>query len=356
MAIDIGGMLARSGATTGQLMGQGLANLGTGISAGVGGMLTRRREREQRLKEKGIFGGTRAVQQAAQSGQLTQEMLNSYIGSMEGLGVPYDKLLGQINSLQETNAAAMKKARTGNFINSLGEKYVDLYNAGVPLKEVREQHLEDNKQQAFQTLISNLDIDIDPALASNMTAKQLFDIMEDQKEKSNIVKANQEWATWVKENQTITDANRKEGLAAATKVFGADAPAKFAELEAKYLANEAKRQGKNLVKGVMTLNTDAMFADMVGMQNKSNLKPVELSIDSNGNLTEASIKFLEDNATSAFIPSINKSWSLDPETSNTVLGGDTSTPSGQGGESSTLGQVIGPEALNAALEEIGDFN
>ena len=49
MAIDIGGMLARSGAVTGQAMGQGLANLGTGIGAGVGGMLTRRRE--QRLKE-----------------------------------------------------------------------------------------------------------------------------------------------------------------------------------------------------------------------------------------------------------------------------------------------------------------
>ena len=46
MAIDIGGMLARSGAVTGQAMGQGLANLGTGIGAGVGGMLTRRRERQ----------------------------------------------------------------------------------------------------------------------------------------------------------------------------------------------------------------------------------------------------------------------------------------------------------------------
>ena len=52
MAIDIGGMLARSGAVTGQAMGQGLANLGTGIGAGVGGMLTRRREREQKERQR----------------------------------------------------------------------------------------------------------------------------------------------------------------------------------------------------------------------------------------------------------------------------------------------------------------
>lgn len=50
MAIDIGGMLARSGAVTGQLMGQGLSNLGTGIGAGVSGMLTRRKEREEQAQ------------------------------------------------------------------------------------------------------------------------------------------------------------------------------------------------------------------------------------------------------------------------------------------------------------------
>ena len=57
MAIDIGGMLARSGATTGQLMGQGLANLGTGIGAGVGGMLTRRREREEQAQLQQLMTG-----------------------------------------------------------------------------------------------------------------------------------------------------------------------------------------------------------------------------------------------------------------------------------------------------------
>tara|TARA_A100001035_G_scaffold166412_1_gene131836 strand:- start:3571 stop:4848 length:1278 start_codon:yes stop_codon:yes gene_type:complete len=51
MAIDIGGMLARSGTTSGQLIGGGLANLGAGIGAGLGGMLTRRRERQLKEEE-----------------------------------------------------------------------------------------------------------------------------------------------------------------------------------------------------------------------------------------------------------------------------------------------------------------
>ena len=42
MAYDLGGMLARSGATAGQLMGGGIADVG----AGIGGLLTRRRERQ----------------------------------------------------------------------------------------------------------------------------------------------------------------------------------------------------------------------------------------------------------------------------------------------------------------------
>ena len=83
---------------------------------------------------------------------------------------------------------------------------------------------------------------------------------------------------------------------------------------------------------------------------KSNLKSVDLAVDSNGNLTDESIKFLEANATSAFVPSINKSWSLDKKTNNTILGGDT--PSGQGGEGSTLGQVIGSNVVEQALTNL----
>ena len=328
--------------------GRGLFDVGS--SFGAAPRLRRERE-EQERRQKGILGGTMAIQKQAQAGTLSEEMLREYAGSMQGLGMSSQDILKSVGTLQATNQQAAQQNRTSNFVESLGPEYVNLYNAGVSLKDIRTQHLQDSQEQAFSSLISNLDIDIDPALAKEMTAKQLFDIMQDQKEKSNTTQSNQEWATWVQNNQTITDANRKEGLTLATKVFGADAPAKLADLEAKYLANEAKKQGKKVVKGVITLNTDSVFADIPGMENKSNLKSVDLAVDNNGNLTDESIKFLKANATSAFVPSINKSWSLDKNSkSDTILGG--STPSGQGGEGSTLGQIIGPDALNQALTNL----
>lgn len=52
MATNIGSILAQSGATTGQLMGGGIADLGAGLSSGIGGMLTRRKEREQKERQR----------------------------------------------------------------------------------------------------------------------------------------------------------------------------------------------------------------------------------------------------------------------------------------------------------------
>lgn len=107
MAIDIGGMLARSGATTGQLIGGGLANLGTGL----GGMLTRRREQrlkeEQELKQRGMMGGMLAAQQAATEGRFDTQTMKEYIGSLQGLGVPTQQIMATIPALQQTQQAGV---------------------------------------------------------------------------------------------------------------------------------------------------------------------------------------------------------------------------------------------------------
>lgn len=297
-------------------------------------------EQERKRREKGMMGGMLAAQQAAAEGRFDSETMQSYIGSMQGLGVPTADIMTTLPNLQAANKEAIQQNRTNNFVKSLGEDYVALYSAGVPLKDVRSQYLKDSQQRAFSSLISNLDIDIDPALAQEMTAKELFQIMEDQKEKANTNQANQEWAAWVQNNPTISDANRTEGLQAAAKVFGADAPAKLAELESKYLANEATRQGNTVVKAVVTLNSDAMFTDIPGFQNKSNLKSVDLAIDNNGNLTPESIKFLEANATTAFVPSINKSWTnSNLNNNNNNNNNNNEGSSGQGDAQVTLGQL-----------------
>ena len=46
MAYNTDGMLAETGLNVGQLIGGGFADLGAGIGTGVGGMMTRRRERQ----------------------------------------------------------------------------------------------------------------------------------------------------------------------------------------------------------------------------------------------------------------------------------------------------------------------
>lgn len=324
---------------------------------GAGSFPRRQREAEEKQRQdKGQMGGILAAQQAASEGRFDPETQKAFMGSMQGLGMSPEDILKNVNTFQSINQQAEQQIKTKTFVESLGSQYADLYAAGSSLKDVRTQHLQDSQQKAFASLISNLDIEIDSELAQQMTAKQLFDIMEDKKRTTSTAQANRNWATWVKNNPSITDANRQEGLTTATEVFGADAPAKLAELESKYLSNESKKQNKKIVKGVISLNSDSMFADLPGMENKSNLKSVELAIDDNGNLTDESIKFLENNATSAFIPSINKSWAINTSSKKTddiLLGNSTSsTPSGQGKGGSTLGQVVGPDVLNQALTDL----
>jgi hypothetical protein len=69
----------------------------------------REEQKEKERKEKGILGGTMAVQQAAQAGTLDQDMLQSYLRSMQQLGVPTENLLKNVNDLQTLNKTAQQK-------------------------------------------------------------------------------------------------------------------------------------------------------------------------------------------------------------------------------------------------------
>ena len=72
-------------------------------------VLNRQQKEEKERKEKGILGGTMAVQQAAQAGTLDQDMLQSYLRSMQQLGVPTENLLKSVNDLQTLNKTAQQK-------------------------------------------------------------------------------------------------------------------------------------------------------------------------------------------------------------------------------------------------------
>ena len=96
MAYNIGGMLAQAGTNVGQSMGGGIANLG----AGIGGMLTRRRERQAQQNAQqqfqqilGAYGNNPA--------ELRKQGLQAKASGDENLQRIGEMLLAEANRAQE---------------------------------------------------------------------------------------------------------------------------------------------------------------------------------------------------------------------------------------------------------------
>jgi len=119
MAINIGGMLAQSGATTGQLMGQGIANLGTGLGTGLGGMLTRRQEkrRAQSAQEQfqQILGAT--SNRPADMLREAQALMISNDPNLQKVGKMLENEANRIQGIQNLTS---RKTAMANRATSLG--------------------------------------------------------------------------------------------------------------------------------------------------------------------------------------------------------------------------------------------
>jgi len=324
---SIASMLAQSGQNIGQQIGAPIQAFGQGI----GGMLTRRREaQKEQEREKGILGGSMAVRQAAQQGQLSPEMLRSYGGSMQGLGMSSENIMKQVKELQEINAAAQQKSKKNDYIESLGPEYAALYEASGDFKTVYNQYLEDNKQDSIAALAQQLDPSLSDDLALNMTSSDLVKLYESKKEEGGA----QKWAKWVNENRQITDDNRAEAITAATAAFGKDAPKKVADLEAKQLDIKAKKEGDKSVPVIITMKADAGFGGLDALgSGKTQITTKNLPVDANGNLTEDAKNWLEAHADTAMVQDTGETW----KTSKPLV--TTNVDSGQGGEGTTLSQV-----------------
>lgn len=102
MAYDIGGMLARSGAATGQLMGGGIANVG----AGIGGLLTRRREKQAEQNAQQQFQQILGAYQNNPAGMRTEAQ------SMVASGDPNLQRVGQMLLQEATRLEGVQTAKT----------------------------------------------------------------------------------------------------------------------------------------------------------------------------------------------------------------------------------------------------
>ena len=103
MAYNTGGMLATTGLNVGQLIGGGFADLGAGIGTGVGGMMTRRRERQ---------GAQNAQQQFQQIVDAYQTDPVGMIRQAQKAKLDPDKNIQQMGDMLMDEANRLTQART----------------------------------------------------------------------------------------------------------------------------------------------------------------------------------------------------------------------------------------------------
>ncbi len=157
MAIDIGGMLSRSGATTGQLIGSGIASLGTGL----GGMLTRRQKR--RLKEEEAakmaqMGPVDLARYAEQKARETGDVAKVLQAQQVTKNVIQQRTQSSLNQL---DAARQKAVQEGNIAEA------------------------ESVEETMERVASNAGLD--PSKIAGRTAEQVA-LIEGQRE-ANFVKA-----------------------------------------------------------------------------------------------------------------------------------------------------------------------
>jgi len=132
MAYDIGGMLARSGATTGQLMGGGIADVG----AGIGGLLTRRREKQAEQNAQEQFQQILGAYQNNPAGMRTeaQSMVASGDPNLQRVG---KMLLQEATRLEGVQTAKTEKGTAQGIQGGLSA-ITQAAMRGVPLTDLQE--------------------------------------------------------------------------------------------------------------------------------------------------------------------------------------------------------------------------
>lgn len=288
----------------------------------------RQARKEEEERNKGILGGTLAAQQMAREGTFTPEVARDFAGSLQGLGVDPNQILERTGQLQELNTRAAQQNRTQNFVKSLGEEYEAQLAAGFSLKDIHSAYLKDAQQGSIVALAQQIDPTISAELAEQMTSKDLMELYESKKEEAG----TQAWASWINDNPEINNSNRQEAITAAVAAFGAEAPKKVADLEAKQLEIRAKREGDKSVPVLITMKSNSAFSGLDALGGgKTQITVKNLPVGANGKLSDDAKNWLEAHADSAMVQDTGESWK-------------TSTPkkdldSGQGGDGTTLSQV-----------------
>ena len=228
-------------------------------------------EQEKQRKERGLLGGLMAIEQAASSGTLNDQMLKEAAGSLSGLGLPPDKVMGIIGNARQLQNTAQtkkedekKKRKALEMRSSLGEDFVAnadqrLYDEDVirdvsrritagqitdlstALESAQNQTVEKNKQDYYSN-ISKYDKRIGALVMRGEfdTADQLYSDLNPPEKKQEAEKAMDDF---VKGGSILTPKNRQavfNAVSYSSKDLN-DAIKTMNSLEAQSLQNKAAR-------------------------------------------------------------------------------------------------------------------
>ena len=219
----------------------------------------------------------------------------------------------KVSQAQLTELERQKEERTSRetYFKALGSEYGDLHAMGMNPAQILQrydQKQEDIAKVAFGKALKGYDA----ATLETMSIREIQKALDDQKEEG----ASEDLAKFLgKAKGQITADNYDEAIDLAIKANGSAGLSQINMIYGQTLERALKAKEAKIVKAEVILNDSSMLAGAVGSAPKS--KTINLAIDDNGNLTAESEAYLNNVATSAFIPLINKHWSPKPSNKTT---------------------------------------
>ena len=245
------------------------------------------------------------------------------------------ELLAAQQAMQIAQQAQQETAREQaklNYFRAMGkdaegQSYVDLYSIGISERDIIDRYRENasNSTKVEYGKILGLPEDV----VTSLTMDQLIDRVNAQKSQEGI----NEFASFMSSSKgVITEDNYDEAISKAVRANGVQGIQQVNNMYARTLERRAAAKKERIVEANVSLKSDFGIALPGGI---SNLTKVKVALDENGNLTAESKAYLNNVASSAFIPSIDKNWFPDEDNN-----GGNKTPEGEDPSDPSVGSLF----------------
>lgn len=234
----------------------------------------------------------------------------------------------QINELTQQQQETEREKNKVTAFKAMGEEYSNLYTLGVSEGDIIKRYTEDAKNATKKEYGKVLNLPDD--VIESLTMEQIVDRVEAQKSEQG----QDEYAEFIANARgAITAENYNEAIQKAVKANGVQGIQQVNTMYGATLERQAKAKQERIVDASVSLRSGMGVATLGGV---GNLSKVKVSVDGQGNLTPESKAYLENIATSAFVPSINKNFNFEESKG----GGNNGGVSGEDPEDPTIGSLF----------------